>query len=211
MGSKNNIVVSVGRQYGSQGRVIGKLIAQKMGFSFYDVELINLAAKEIGFDPSLFAKADEKPGLPRFFQNVGEVLFGAPTAGDDNYLSHSKMFEIQSEVIRKVADDGPCVIMGRCSDYVLRTNPNCFSVFLSAPMTDRIKCVMQRSGIADEDKAKKQIEKVDKRRSEYYNYFTDKEWGHSFSYNLCIDVSMLGVERTSDFICDFLRERFSGK
>ena len=118
-GNKNNIVISVGRQFGCKGRVIGKALAERFGFSFYDAELLNLAAKEIGFDPSMFEMADEKPGLPEFFQNVGQLLFGM-NGGADSYLSSAKLFEIQSEAIRHVAEVGPCVIMGRCSDYVLR-------------------------------------------------------------------------------------------
>ena len=185
-GNKNNIVISVGRQFGCKGRVIGKALAERFGFSFYDAELLNLAAKEIGFDPSMFEMADEKPGLPEFFQNVGQLLFGM-NGGADSYLSSAKLFEIQSEAIRHVAEAGPCVIMGRCSDYVLRDNPNLFSVYFSAPLDFRIACV---------------------KRAAYYNYYTDKEWGHSASYNLCADVTMLGVEQTAVFVGDFIKDRF---
>lgn len=203
-----NIVVSVGRQFGSRGRYVGKLIAQNLGFSFYDSELLNLAAKEIGFDPSLFEKADEKPCLPKFIQDIGQNFLGVSMGADDNYMSGEKMFEIQSQVMAKVAEDGPCVFMGRCSDYVFRNNPKCFSLFLSAPLDFRVECVRQRTGMTDEDQIRKLIEKTDNKRSDYYNYYTDKTWGHSFSYDLCVDVSLLGVEMTADFICSFIRQRF---
>lgn len=205
--TSNNIVISVGRQFGCKGRVIGKALAERFGFKFYDAELINLAAKEIGFDPSLFEKADEKPGLPEFFQNVGQLMFGMGS-GADSYMSSSKMFEIQSEAIRKVASDGPCVIMGRCSDYVLRDNPNLFSAYFSAPIDFRIACVKERSKIDDEEKVRDIILKTDKKRAAYYNYYTDKEWGHSSSYNLCADVTVLGVEKTAAFVGDFIKAKF---
>ena len=205
---EDNIVVSVGRQFGCKGRVIGREVADRFGFDFYDAELINLAAKEIGFDPEFFAKADEKPSLPRFFQNVGQIMFGGDITGDDNYLSNGKMFEIQSEVIKQKADEGPCVFMGRCSDYVLRHNARLFSVFFAAPIDFRIQCVKERSGIDDEDKVRQLIEKTDKKRAAYYSYYTDKVWGHSSSYNMCIDVTQVGGERTADYVCDFLATRF---
>ena len=202
---KNNIVISIGRQFGSRGRYVGKILADKLGFKFYDWELLNLAAKEIGFDPSLFEKADEKPGLPQFMQNIGQLFLGStPDSDTESYMSSSKMFEIQSEVIKKVADEGPCVIMGRCSDYVLRDNPNCISVFLTADMSFRIQCVKERTQLEDEQKIKKLIEHTDKKRNEYYNFYTGKEWGHSFSYDLCLDVSKIGVEATVEFIEKYL-------
>lgn len=204
----NNIVISVGRQFGCKGRVVGKLIAEHFGFKFYDAELINLAAREIGFSPEFFEKSDEKPRMPEFFQNVGQLFLGTTdNASSDNYLSSGKMFEIQSEAIKHVAEKSNCVIMGRCSDYVLRNNPNLLSIYLSAPMDFRIKCVMERDGLSQED-AQKKIDKTDKKRATYYNYYTDKEWGHSLSYDLCIDVSLIGVEATADYICQFIEKRF---
>lgn len=206
-GNKNNIVISVGRQFGCKGRVIGKALAERFNFKFYDAELINLAAKEIGFDPSLFEKADEKPGLPEFFQNVGQLMFGM-NGGGDSYLSSAKLFEIQSRAIRHVAEAGPCVIMGRCSDYVLRDNQNLFSVYFSAPLDFRIACVKERSGMTDDEAVRDIILKTDKKRAAYYNYYTDKVWGHSASYNLCADVTMLGVEQTAVFVGDFIKAKF---
>lgn len=203
----NNIVISVGRQFGCKGRVIGKALAERFGFAFYDAELLNLAAKEIGFDPKFFEKADEKPGLPSFFQNVGQLVFGMSGSGE-NYLSAGNLFEIQSEAIKKVARKGPCVIMGRCSDYVLRNNPNLFSVYFSAPIDFRIACVKERSGMTGDEEVRDFILRTDKKRATYYNYFTDKEWGHSSSYNLCLDVAQLGVDETARFVGDFVQKKF---
>ncbi|MBQ0030002.1 MAG: cytidylate kinase-like family protein [Bacteroidales bacterium] len=204
----NNIVISVGRQFGCKGRVVGKIIADRFGFKFYDGDLINRAAEEIGFDPALFEKADEKPVLPRFFESVGHIFMAWADNADENYLSNSRLFEIQSRAIQHISNEGPCVIMGRCSDYVLRNNPNLFSVYFSAPMDFRIECIKERSGITDEDKAREMIEKADKKRAEYYNYYTDKDWGHSSSYDLCMDVTLLGVERTASIVGDIIKEKF---
>jgi cytidylate kinase len=196
-----NTVISIGRQFGAGGRTIGKKLAERFGFKYYDKELITLAAKEIGFDVDIFEKADEKPGFIRFFQNLmgGECL-------DDNYMSNTSLFKVQSDVIKKLAEDGPCVIVGRCSDYVLRNNPKLVSVFLSANEEDKVKLVTKRSCVSEE-KALKLIRNTNSKRADYYNTYSGREWGVASNYHLCIDVSSLGIDKTVDFIEKFVRER----
>jgi cytidylate kinase len=196
-----NTVISIGRQFGAGGRTIGKKLAERFGFKYYDKELITLAAKEIGFDVDIFEKADEKPGFIRFFQNLmgGECLA-------DNYMSNTSLFKVQSDVIKKLAEDGPCVIVGRCSDYVLRNNPKLVSVFLSANEEDKVKLVTKRSGVSEE-KALKLIRNTNSKRADYYNTYSGREWGVASNYHLCIDVSSLGIDKTVDFIEKFVRER----
>lgn len=199
------ITISIGRQFGSGGRILGQSIAKRLGFKFYDNELISLAASEVGFDPSFFEDKDEKPSRLSFFSSVQH--FFTPSIGQD-MLSDAKIFEIQSKVIRDISAKYNCVIMGRCSDYILRDNPYCVSVFFWAPMADRIKRVCNRLNIYDEQEAERIISKADKERAEYYKYFTGKTWGKSTSYNVCVDVSMLGLERTIDFMIRLLKEKF---
>lgn len=197
----NNTVISIGRQFGSGGMAIGQKLAERFGFRYYDKELIPLAAKEIGFDPEVFEKVDEVPRFLRFFQ-----IFGAAGQGNENYMSNSMLFKVQSDVIRKLADEGPCIIVGRCSDYVLRENPDMVSVFVSASEEDKIKNVMERQNIAREA-AVKLIKNTNSKRAEYYNTYSGKEWGAAKSYHLCIDVSSLGIDGTVDFIEEFVRRR----
>ena len=198
-----NLVISIGRQFGSGGRDIGKLLADRLGISFYDSELIVLAAKEVGYDPALFEQADEKPRQMGWFHSLNTNIFGT-VLNTENYMSPEKLFEIQSEVIRKIAQQGSCVIVGRCSDYVLRENPDCVSLFMHASMPSRIKLVCERAAV-DVKRAEELIRQQDRKRAEYYQYFTDRTWGASATYDLSINVDRLGVEATVDFIADFLK------
>ncbi|MBO6005551.1 MAG: cytidylate kinase-like family protein [Paludibacteraceae bacterium] len=196
-----NTVISIGRQFGAGGRTIGQKLAERFGFKYYDKELITLAAKEIGFDVDIFEKADEKPGFMRFFQNIiGNSCF------DDNYMSNTALFKVQSDVIKKLSEDGPCVIVGRCSDYVLRNNPKMVSIFLSANEEDKVKLVTKRSGVSEE-KALKLIRNTNSKRADYYNTYSGREWGVASNYHLCVDVSSLGIDKTVDLIEKFVRER----
>lgn len=199
------ITISIGRQFGSGGRVLGQSISKKLGFNFYDNELITMAAAEVGFDPSVFEEKDEKPAGISFFSSVQH--FFTQSVGN-NMLSDVKIFEMQSKVIRNLSAKENCVIMGRCSDYILRENPYCLSIFFWAPIADRIKRVCNRLNIYDEQQAENIIVKADKQRAEYYKYFTGKTWGKATSYNVCIDVSLLGLERTVDFTIRLLKEKF---
>lgn len=198
------ITISIGREFGSGGRILGQIIAERLGYKFYDNELLTLAAKEIGFSQEIFEEKDEQPVSNTFFNNIQQLLGG----GNENYLSDANIFKIQSDVIKKISQSCSCVIMGRCSDYVLRDNPYMISFFFSSNLNDRVKRVCERFAIDDPEKAERMILIKDKRRSEYYNYFTGKIWGKATSYNVCIDVSLLGSERTADFIIDLLKAKF---
>ncbi|MEE1541664.1 MAG: cytidylate kinase-like family protein [Paludibacteraceae bacterium] len=198
------VIISIGRQFGSGGRSIGKMIADKLGIGYYDVELLRLAAKEIGFGEEAFAAVDEKPNFGRFFQNIENLMSGSQT---DSLMSNANLFQVQSDVIRQIAERESCVIMGRCSDYVLREDDRCVSLFLTADEDDRVRRVMERLEV-DEAKAEKIITSTNKRRAEYYNYYTGKKWGDAASYHLCVNVTALGEEGTADFICDFVKRKF---
>lgn len=200
-----NTIISIGRQFGSGGRDVGIKLAKKMGIEFFDKELITMAAKEIGFDPSMFEKVDERSsGFNVLVHSVEEFLSGGFPS--DNYLSSDMLFKVQSDVIRKIAEDKKsCVIVGRCSDYVLRDYPNCISVFLHSSFPDRIKRVCERMQLT-ESKAQDLIRQTDKRRAHYYNYYSNKIWGQADTYHLSINVSALGEDGTVNLIESFVND-----
>lgn len=199
------IIVTIGRQFGSGGRTIGKRIAERLGIAYYDRELINLASKESGICGEFFEKADEKTsgGLLKAFAlgfSMNSAIFQC-----NDYLSNESLFQIQSDVIRKVAAEGSCVLVGRCADYILRDDPDCVHVFISARMEDRIRRALEYNKDLTEKDAEDTVRKADKSRASYYNYYTDKVWGAAESYDLCVNSSLYGLEETVDYILSFLK------
>ena len=199
-------VVNIGRQLGSGGREIGEKLAHRLGIDFYDKELINLASEESGLCREFFEKADEKAS-----QGIIGGLFGMrfPFISDGampatNCLSNDALFKVQSDVIRKLAAEKSCLFVGRCADYILREHPYCANVFISASRADRIERLCKQHGIS-ESAAEDMMDKADKKRSEYYNYYSYKTWGAAATYHLCIDSSALGIEGTIDFVERFVR------
>ncbi len=201
---KNKTIITIGRQLGSGGRTIGKKLAERLGIAYYDRELINLASKESGICGEFFEKADEKTsgGLLKAFA-MGFSMNSAIFQNND-YLSNESLFQIQSDVIRKVAAEGSCVLVGRCADYILRDESNCLNVFVTARMEDRIKRVLEYNNELKKNEVEEFINKADKSRSAYYNYYTDKVWGAAASYDLCVNSSYYGIEATVDYILTFL-------
>ena len=203
-------VINIGRQLGSGGREIGEKLAARLGIAFYDKELINLASKESGLSEELFEKADEKPS-----QTIIGGLFGArfslftdSSLPYTNYLSNDALFKIQSDVIRKLATEKSCLFVGRCADYILRENPRCVNVFVTASMDVRIKR-LSSTGELTKEQAEELIAKTDKKRSEYYNYYSYKTWGAASTYHLCIDSSVLGIDQTVLFIEEFAKRKLN--
>lgn len=200
------IIINVGRQLGSGGHDIGRMLALDFNAKYYDKEILNLAAKESGFSREFFEQHDEHHGFLK-------SLFGvrAPHVGDhdfyQNNFSQESLFKFQSDAIRKEASQGSCVFVGRCADYVLRDFPRVVNIFITASMDFRIENVMNKQGV-EPDVARRLIEQGEKRRAEYYNYYTGKHWGHASSYDLCIDSSVLGLQATEQFIARFVREKF---
>lgn len=201
-------VVNIGRQLGSGGREIGEKLAFRLGIEFYDKELINLASEESGLCREFFEKADEKAS-----QGLIGGLFGMrfPFVSDgaipvSNCLSNDALFKVQSDVIRRLASEKSCLFVGRCADYILRDNPRCVNVFISSTPADRIARLRHLHSISEEA-AEEMMEKADKRRSAYYNYYSYKTWGAAATYHLCIDSSVLGIEGTTDFVETFIRKK----
>lgn len=192
----DNIIINVGRQIGSGGRIVAKMLADRFGCRFYDREILNIAAKESGFSEVFFEQNDEHK---HFFRSLFHIHtpFVSDSSFYKNDFSQESLFRFQSEAIRKAAKESSCVFVGRCADYVLRDYPNVFNVFITADMDDRIKAVARRIGSTEEE-ARKAIVNGESQRSNYYGFYTGKKWGHAESYDFCINTSRLGIEGTAD-------------
>ena len=200
-----HLITTIGRQLGSGGRHIGKQLAEQLGLSFYDKELINIASMESGLCEDVFEQADEKKNRTLFGNWFG--LRSSLMSGDfqvNSCMSDESLFQIQSDVIRKLAEQQSCVFVGRCADYILREKSCCINIFISAELDDRIRRVSEMMHIST-DKAKELIRQTDKKRADYYNYFTNKEWGVAKSYHLCINSSLLGEAETLSFIIKYIQ------
>ncbi len=206
MKTDKKIIINVGRQIGSGGRVIAKMLAEEFGCKFYDKELLNLAAKESGFSEKFFEQNDERKGFLKSLFHVRVPLMGESNFYKDNF-SQDSLYKFQSDAIKKVADEGSCVFVGRTADYVLRDYKNTVSVFITANIDQRIQAVCKRHGF-DRAAARKYIHSQEETRASYYNYYTCKTWGHSESYDLCVNSSLLGLEGTEKFIAEFIKTRF---
>ncbi len=208
--NKTKYVVTVGRQFGSGGREIGKLIAKGLGIAYYDKELLTEAAKSSGVNADFFEAADER--TPSFFSSLWSFNTGYSSGAyftGDTPLSNDSIYKAQSDVMMKLADRGPCVIVGRTADYILRNYCKVVSVFIHASMEARIARIIARGDSDNSKDAEAMAEKKNKLRAEYYNFYTDKKWGEAQSYDLCIDSSLFGAQETAQIIIDFINKRIA--
>jgi cytidylate kinase len=194
------IIINIGRQFGGGGNSVAAELGRKLGIPVYDKELIRKAAQDSGFSKELFEESDEKK---RFFSLSS--IFANGFSETENYMSDRGLFKMQSHTIMNIAEQGSAVIVGRCSDYILRENDCTLNVFLTSPLEIRAARIAERAGISLEE-ATRLAEEKDKKRAEYYNYYTFGNWGVASTYDLCIDSSILGIEGTADFIIDFARK-----
>ena len=201
-----HMIINVGRQVGAGGQEIGRMLAEDFDAKFYDRELLNLAAKESGFSEKFFKQNDEKKGFLRGLLNVQTPHLSGGNLYGSNF-SQERLFQFQSDAIRKAAQEDSCVFLGRCADYVLRDFDNVVNVFITASMDFRIQLVSKVKEL-DAEHARKLIEHVESRRAQYYNYYTGKKWGAAESYDFCIDASILGLEETEKLIAEFIRKKF---
>ncbi len=194
------IIINIGRQFGGGGHGVASELSRKLGIPVYDKELIKKAAQDSGFSAEFFEESDEKK---RFFSLSS--IFANGFSETENYMSDRGIFKMQSQTIMKIAEQGSAVIVGRCSDYILRDMGCTLDVFLTSPMEVRAARIAERTGISLEEAARLAEEK-DRKRAEYYNYYTFTDWGVASTYDLCLDSSILGIEGTADFIIDFARK-----
>ena len=198
-----HIIINVGRQLGSGGHDIGRMLALDFQAKYYDRELLNLAAKESGLSEKIFEQNDERKGFFRGLLNIGTPHVN----GFKPDLSQESLFQFQSDAIRKAAKQGSCVFVGRCADYVLRDFENTVNIFITASMDYRVEQIMNKQHM-DAEAARRFIEQGEGKRADYYNYYTGKKWGSAESYDLCIDSSKLGLMETEKLIAQFIRKRF---
>lgn len=202
-----NIIINVGRQICSGGLIIAKQLAEEFNCEFYDKKLLNLAAKESGFSEKFFEQNDEQKGFLKSLFHIHVPLMGENNFYN-NEFSQEGLYKFQSDAIRKAADKGNCVFVGRTADYILRDKKNVINIFITANLDQRIQQVCKRHNI-DRATARKYIHDHEETRASYYNYYTGKKWGHSESYDLCVNSSLLGIEETGKFIADFIRKKFN--
>lgn len=203
-----NTIITVGRQFGSGGREIGELVAQHFGIKCYDKELLSRAAKESGFCEEMIQNHDERPTNSFLYNLVMDTYSFGYNASSfvDMPISH-KVFLAQFDTIKKIADEGPCVIVGRCADYALCDYDNVLNLFIYADEDAKIRRIKERfEDVKTDDQAKDMMNKKDKQRQSYYNYYSSKKWGRADSYDLCINSSKLGIEGTVKFIIQYIED-----
>ena len=202
-------VITIGRQLGSGGKSIGLQLSQKLNIPCYDKELIQLASRESGLGGEFFEKMDEKSSFSFFGKYFG-LRSGFMGFNEINYLCNETLFKIQSDVIRNLAEKESCIFIGRCADYILRDFPNCLKIFVSASMQDRINRLMQNEKLTEKE-AQIHIEQNDKKRSAYYNFYSNKVWGMAASYDLCFNSSLLSIEEIVELVEEQVRRKFYEK
>ena len=194
-----HVVITISREYGSGGRLIGKALAAKLGFKFYDKEMIHLLMEESGFTKETIEEWQER--------RTSSFLYNLYMSTQEKPLS-DQIYLAKTRVVSELAEKESCVIVGNCADYILRDRENVFSAFIYAPMEERMKRVQE---VYHENKEgnPKYIKNMDKKRNDYYNYFTMHRWGDCHNYDICVDSS-LGIEITADMLYDVITEIYGG-
>ncbi|MBQ6587854.1 MAG: cytidylate kinase-like family protein [Butyrivibrio sp.] len=203
-----NTIITIGRQFGSGGREIGEMLAKNYGIKCYDKELLSRAAKESGFCEEMIQNHDERPTNSFLYNLVMDTYSFGYNASSfvDMPISH-KVFLAQFDTIKKIAEEGPCVIVGRCADYALSDFDNVLNIFIHADEECKIKRIKERfDDIKTDDQARDMMNKKDKQRQSYYNYYSSKKWGRADSYDLTINSSILGIEGTVKFITQYVED-----
>ena len=193
------MIMTIGRQHGSSGREIARLLAEKLNYKCYDKEIVDEAANHSDFSRDLIDAFDEKR-MSAFILHAGG--YGL----NENFRLNMQVVSAQFDAMRNIAEKGNCIFVGRCADYILRDHDDLVSVFILGDMDERLKCLERRQGL-DETEARKKIKEVDKDRSSFYRYYSDQTWGDAQNYDMCINSSKLGVEGTVQVILDYIKVR----
>lgn len=199
-----NLIIAINRQYGSGGKEVGTKLAKALNIPIYDQEIPEMAAKKSGIRKDYFEKVDEKP-TDSFLYALAMNTFSMGGAMNpfDNTLSSDRLFNIQAEVVKDIAKQGPCVMIGRCAEYILRDEEKCISVYICSPMEKRIKRIMRLYNLSEKEAAKV-INSTDKKRESYYGYYAGKDWTACASYDLSIDTGELGVDNAVELIKKYI-------
>ena len=200
-------IITISRQYGSGGHEVGERLAKKLNIPLLDKELIAMAAKQSGLSEEVFERADEKAGSSLLYSMVmGNYTFGSRITGVNEMPINDKLFILQSDIIKKAAAEGPCVIVGRCGDYILREHENVFHVFIHANTEARVKRIVGK-GLCEEKKAEDFVTKRDKQRANYYNFYSNKRWDDLSNYHLTIDSSHFDIDQIVDLLIAAVQSR----
>ena len=202
-----NSVITIGRQYGSGARELGQILAKNLGFEFYDEELVTMAAEKNKMHKDILRAVDEKATKSLLYTLVtGSDLRFFNTSTQYEMPINDKLFITQSEIIKNLADKSSCVIVGRCADYVLRDSAQkCLHLFVYADLEHRIQRICQKYDLTPE-KAKDKINKIQKSRKAYYNYYSNREWGNVSNYDLCVNTGTLGLQKAAEVIEEFVKK-----
>ena len=201
-------VITVARGYGSGGRTIAKMLAEELGIHYYDRELLRLASDDSGINEKLFAKADEKLKKSLLFKIARKAYKGELIPPDsDDFVSNDNLFNYQAKIIKELAEQETCVIVGRAADYILKDNCNVVKVFVHAPLETCINTLKEMTGNPERE-IEKQIESIDKHRAEYYRYYTGRNWEDAKNYDLCLNSSQLGFDKCVEIEKSYLDIRF---
>lgn len=204
----DNAIITIGRQFGSGGKELAKVLSQKLGIPYYDKELLYHAAKEAGINADFFVNNDER--VPKFINGTIPFSLGVnpmPWHTMASAISDDRLYQAQSDFILQIAKKGSCILVGRTADYVLRELPNVVSVFITADTDDRVKRIISRSESKDKAEALKMTKKIDKLRANYYNFYSDKRWGDTSSYDLSFNSSRLPIPDIADLIIEYIKRR----
>lgn len=198
-------VIVIGRQYGSGGRRLAETLARRLNMNFYDKKLLAKASESYGFQPGIFAQADEKKPSP--LRSFLSHSYGLGDSYGMETLSSEKIYEAQCKVIRNICEKENCIIVGRTADRVMRDNPNMVSIFLHAPVEHRARLILERNDASSISEAIDLANHNDRQRKKYYDYFTEGNWGQADNYHLCIDSSLLTLDQAADIILSYLSAR----
>ena len=202
-----NRVITIARSYGSGGRKMGKLLAKELGYEYYDREILRIASDDSGISEELFRQMDEHKRLP-LFRIAREMYTGEVIPPDsDDFISNENLFRYQAKIIRELAATRNCVIVGRCANFILRGRENVINVFVTAPVVDCVRRVMRSDGL-DLEEAEKKIKKIDKRRADYYKYFTGRQWHDAALYDLCLNTGHMSEKKCVELVRAYMDARF---
>ena len=207
---KNKVVITIARDYGSGGKTVGKMLAKELNIPFYDREILYMASDDSGINLGLFQKHDEEISKGLFDSSTHKYSGSLIPPEDSKFTSKENLFNYQAKIIRGLAEKRSCIIVGRCADFILRDMDNVVDAFIWAPMAECVKNVMALEPLTAKE-AEKKIKKINKHRSEYYRYYTCREWDDYRNYELCLDSSRLGFEKSAEYINAYVEVKFDVK
>lgn len=208
----DNIVITIARQYGSGGKTVGHMLAEDLGFNFYNREIMRLASEDSGINEKLFGRVDEnlKTSLLKRLAGVKNIYDGKLIPPEDgDFVSDDNLFNYQAKIIKQLAETENCIIIGRCADFILKDYPNCLSVFVHGSEEFCFARSMERNSMTERE-MRRFIARTDKYRGDYYKYYTGHSWYDARNYDLCLDSSKLGFESCVEAIKAHMAVRFKG-